>query len=120
MPIDPELLPDFDAPTLEKLSGHNREKQIYFTDIFKASTQADLEKIAIALDVPDLDEASEIAHRIKGSARTIGALRLGELGFVLEKLRRSGDIEKARETLERMKASFQEACTAIERLFTAS
>ncbi|WP_051071628.1 response regulator [Azoarcus sp. KH32C] len=119
-PIDPELLPDFDPATLEKLSGHNRQKQIYFADIFRTSTQSDLEKIAVALDVRDFDEASEIAHRIKGSARTIGALRLGELSFVMEKLRRSGDIDSARGTLERMKATFHEVSTAIERLFTAS
>ncbi|HJV25635.1 MAG TPA: response regulator [Aromatoleum sp.] len=112
-PIDPELLPNFDRPTLEKLSGHNREKQVYFADIFKTSTQSDLEKIEIALDARDFDEASLIAHRIKGSARTIGALRLGELSFVMERMRRSNDIEKARETLERMKATFQETCAEL-------
>jgi len=72
------------------------------------------------LDARNLDEASEIAHRIKGSARNIGALRLGELGFVMEKLRRSDDFENARETLQRMKATFQEASAEIERLFIAS
>jgi signal transduction histidine kinase/CheY-like chemotaxis protein len=53
-----------------------------------------LDEIAAAEDEPV--RLAELAHKLKGAARTAGALRLGDLAEVLEKSGRATDVEALR------------------------
>jgi PAS domain S-box-containing protein len=58
-------------------------------------TPALIEGLSAAVDDADVEKLSGVAHSLKGSSLTIGALRLGELAIQLESLGRSESCEGA-------------------------
>jgi HPt (histidine-containing phosphotransfer) domain-containing protein len=58
---------------------------------FRTDSSSYLEQIALAVDQSRYADAAEVAHKFKSSARTVGAMRLGDLCEHLEKAGRNGD-----------------------------
>jgi CheY-like chemotaxis protein/HPt (histidine-containing phosphotransfer) domain-containing protein len=86
---------DSDVPTLElatlhELVGHDpaiiRDLLQEFLDAMRAASRA----MNAALEAHDLPGIAAIAHRLKSSARSVGALRLGDLCAELENASRIG------------------------------
>ncbi|UOD31459.1 ABC transporter substrate-binding protein [Massilia violaceinigra] len=82
---DPEVI---DLTVLAKLLSYNQDKVRKFAFKFLQTTQAGFEEMETALAAGDIARVRELGHRIKSSARTVGAMGMGELCLRLENLPR--------------------------------
>ncbi|MBE3023961.1 PAS domain-containing sensor histidine kinase [Janthinobacterium sp. BJB1] len=80
---DPQVI---DLSILAKLLGYNPQKVRKFAFKFLQTTQDGFADIDAALARGDVGQVRELGHRIKSSARTVGALGLAELCHSLETL----------------------------------
>ncbi|MBG6219679.1 MULTISPECIES: PAS domain-containing hybrid sensor histidine kinase/response regulator [unclassified Janthinobacterium] len=80
---DPQVI---DLSILAKLLGYNPEKVRKFAFKFLQTTQDGFDDIDAALARGDVHQVRELGHRIKSSARTVGAMGLAELCHNLETL----------------------------------
>jgi two-component system, sensor histidine kinase and response regulator len=77
-------------------------------------TKGELEK---ALETGDLKESERLAHGLKGAAAHIGAGRVSEAAFQLEKLARTGAHEQARNQWESVKGETERLVNEMDFLF---
>ena len=82
IPIEPSI----DLNVLAKLVGNSAEKIGKFALKFLDSAKRTLDEILEAQAAQNLTALSAYGHRLKSSARTVGALQFGELCHQLEKL----------------------------------
>ncbi|OYO30993.1 PAS domain S-box protein [Janthinobacterium sp. PC23-8] len=80
---DPQVI---DLSILAKLLGYNPQKVRKFAFKFLQTTQDGFADIDAALARGDVAQVRELGHRIKSSARTVGALGMSELCHQLENL----------------------------------
>ncbi|NHZ80489.1 PAS domain S-box protein [Massilia sp. CCM 8695] len=80
---DPEVI---DLTVLAKLLSYNQDKVRKFAFKFLQTTQAGFDEMETALAAGDIGRVRELGHRIKSSARTVGAMGMGELCLRLENL----------------------------------
>ncbi|MES2296492.1 MAG: PAS domain S-box protein [Pseudomonadota bacterium] len=80
---DPEVV---DLTVLAKLLGYNPDKVRKFAFKFLETTQEGFTEIDHALAAGDIDAIRELGHRIKSSARTVGAMGIADLCLRLEEL----------------------------------
>ena len=71
--------PVWDADTLGKMIGDNPEMQQTLLRKFLQNAQRQVQQIGTAALAHDTRQIADIAHKLKSSARTVGALALGEL-----------------------------------------
>ncbi|HEU4815220.1 PAS domain S-box protein [Janthinobacterium sp.] len=99
---DPQVI---DLSILAKLLGYNPEKVRKFAFKFLQTTQDGFGDIDAALARGDVHQVRELGHRIKSSARTVGALGLAELCHDLETLapgEAADEAERARHIVARL------------------
>ena len=99
---DPQVI---DLSILAKLLGYNPEKVRKFAFKFLQTTQDGFGDIDAALARGDVHQVRELGHRIKSSARTVGALGLAELCHSLETLapgEAADEAERARRIVARL------------------
>ena len=89
---DPQVI---DLSILAKLLGYNPQKVRKFAFKFLQTTQDGFADIDAALARGDVGQVRELGHRIKSSARTVGALGLAELCHSLETLAPGPPAEEA-------------------------
>lgn len=77
-----------DLRVLQALVGNDPELIQDFVQDFRASAGRLAAELAVACRAPQPAEAADIAHKLKSSARSMGALRLGEL---CESIESAGD-----------------------------
>jgi PAS domain S-box-containing protein len=94
----------FDVAALAQTFSGSLEKMRKFSALFLVSAREGLAEIDAALAAADLAQLSELGHRIKSSARAIGAMRFGELCLALEHIQRDGDLSRARALAAEMHA----------------
>ena len=101
--------PALDASTLDALTGGDARETRLLLDDFLASTAQDQAELDAAVAAGDLAALTRQAHKIKGAARIVGALELGES---------AGQLEAAGRGEERMAIAplAADVATAIERL----
>jgi two-component system sensor histidine kinase/response regulator len=80
---DPAII---DLSILAKLLSYNQDKVRKFAFKFLETTQDGFNDIDTALRAGDIARVRELGHRIKSSARTVGAIGLAELCLQLEAL----------------------------------
>ncbi|CAN7580240.1 PAS domain S-box protein [Pseudoduganella sp. LjRoot289] len=80
---DPAVI---DLSILAQLLGYNPQKIRKFAFKFLQTTQAGFDEIDAALAQGDVARVRELGHRIKSSARTVGAIGMAELCHALEHL----------------------------------
>ena len=83
--------PPFDEQVLHSLTGGNPGDLHALLDDYLASTREDLAGLEIARAAGDLPTLARQAHKLKGAARTVGALELAEAAERLEVAAREGD-----------------------------
>jgi PAS domain S-box-containing protein len=84
---DPAVI---DLSILAQLLGYNPQKIRKFAFKFLQTTQDGFDEIDSALARGDVARVRELGHRIKSSARTVGALGLAEICLALEQLPQDG------------------------------
>jgi CheY-like chemotaxis protein/HPt (histidine-containing phosphotransfer) domain-containing protein len=82
-----------DISVLEGLVGNEPEIVQEFLHDFRASSGRIAGELRSACEAGDPQAAGAAAHKLKSSARSVGALELGELSARMEQAGKAGDIE---------------------------
>lgn len=93
---------NIDLSILAKLVGNSPEKVGKFALKFLDSAKRSMQEIDHARQEQSLAALGALGHRLKSSARTVGALHFGELCHQLEKLQHTGSLEQADELIQQL------------------
>ncbi|MBB3221474.1 CHASE domain-containing protein [Pseudoduganella umbonata] len=92
VPAEPPL---FDLSVLGQTFGNRPDKMRKYAVMFLTSARDGLVEIETALTAGDMKRLAELGHRIKSSARAVGALAFAELCIALERLKPQQDTAAA-------------------------
>ncbi|MDP2169370.1 MAG: response regulator [Rhodocyclaceae bacterium] len=98
-----------DVSVLEQLVGDDPAVIDKFLRSFRASALGIASEITIAIDAGQSAQAAALAHKLKSSARSFGALALGELCAAMEQAGKAGQ----RETLNDLRPRFAAELHAV-------
>ncbi len=87
-------LPIFDPIQAKRIAIGNINILHKIIDIFTQDTPNQLQKLQIALEANNQKDVERLAHSLKGSARSVGASRLGEVAFDAETFAKQGDLNQ--------------------------
>jgi PAS domain S-box-containing protein len=93
-----------DMAVLSDTFGGNPDKMRKYAFMFLETAREGLLEIDRALAAGEVGRAAAVAHRIKSSARTVGALGFGDVCADLESQRERGAIAQARSLAARLRA----------------
>ncbi|MYM39295.1 CHASE domain-containing protein [Duganella qianjiadongensis] len=96
--------PMFDLTVLAQTFGHRGDKMHKFALLFLDAARDGLGELDAALAQNDSAQLAELGHRIKSSARAVGAMRFGALCLELEQLRHQADLVLARQLVQQLHA----------------
>ena len=96
---DPAII---DLSVLAQLLGYHPHKIRKFAFKFLQTTDAGFTEMEDALAAGELQKVRELGHRIKSSARAVGALGMAELCLQLEQLPATADSASARHLLDQL------------------
>jgi CheY-like chemotaxis protein len=105
----------FDLAALAATLGANRDKMRKYAFLFVDTARQGLAEIDVALACGDLERAAAVAHRIKSSARAVGANSFGAVCTDLELQQQRGALAQARALAARLRGLH----ARIERQVTA-
>ena len=104
-PPAPAQLPALlDLEVLSDTFGGNPDKMRKYAFMFLETAREGLLEIDRALAAGEVERAAGVAHRIKSSARTVGAMGFGEVCADLENQRDRASIAQARSLAARLRA----------------
>ena len=96
-----------DRSVVSGMFGDNRATVERVLERFRTAGAQLLENLAVATDDPP--RLTELAHQLKGAARSAGAARLGELAEALEKSGRPNDLAALQEEWRKVMAELSPA-----------
>ncbi len=108
---------DFDRVDLTEFSrqfGNDMQKSIKFARKFVEVARRGLDEIDTALASQDLAIAGAIGHRIKSSAKTVGAMHFAGQCQSLEQFKSGGNVDDATKLLSEMQSHLKEIETQLE------
>jgi HPt (histidine-containing phosphotransfer) domain-containing protein len=73
-----------DAARLRDLQADYGDLAEQLLELFETTAATTLAELRAALDAADCDETRRLAHRLKGSARNVGATGMADLAAALE------------------------------------
>ncbi len=111
---DPSLI---DLSVLSKTVGNKPDKIRKYVLMFLDLAQKTMVEIETALEHGDITKLSALGHRTKSSARTVGAMSLGELCQALEQLKDGEDIGQAGDIVVRMRMLLEQIAEKINTEF---
>jgi len=94
----------FDVAALAQTFGGKPDKMRKYALLFLQSARDGMKEVDAALADEDLEQLSELGHRIKSSARAVGAMQFGNLCLALENGRNDDDMSNARQLTQQMHA----------------
>jgi PAS domain S-box-containing protein len=115
-PSDPAEQGDYaiwNAATLTVFVGDNPATQKRLLDQFLMGAQQQVTQMLAAVAADDTSQLAHIAHTLKSAARSVGALRLGELCHALEAAGRAGDATQCRHLSAELETGFAAVRIAI-------
>ncbi|HUX90058.1 MAG TPA: ATP-binding protein [Gallionellaceae bacterium] len=107
----------WDAGTLTRMVGDHPEMHRRLLDKFLPGAEEQVAAIMSAVAAGDMDVVVGVAHKMKSAARTVGALRLGQLCQELESAGRADDIDTINSRTAALEAAFQDAAGLIKSSF---
>jgi HPt (histidine-containing phosphotransfer) domain-containing protein len=99
-------LPIWSPATLTGLVGDNPAMHRRLLEKFLTNAEKQVAAIIAAAGSDDCTALADVAHPLKSSARSVGALRLGELCQRLETAGRAGDVSTCRSLTDGLAAAF--------------
>jgi HPt (histidine-containing phosphotransfer) domain-containing protein len=111
---DPSII---DLSILSEVLGNQPDKIRKYVMMFLDLTQKAIIEIEVALAHGDMATLSDLGHRTKSSARTVGAMGFGELCQALEQLKDGGDTEQARDIAVQMQTLLVQISESINKKF---
>ncbi len=100
-----------DRHVLGQVAESAEEERLILVD-FLHQTRLDLQALAAALDAGEGAAVAQQAHRLKGAARMVGAIRLATCAARMEDAARRRDFHEARARLAEMEADLAELLTS--------
>jgi CheY-like chemotaxis protein len=104
----------FDPSVMGRLFGKDRKSIARVLGTFIDSARDIEREIAAAASEGDTATLAGAAHKLKGAARTAGAMPLGDIAANLEQAARAGDLERCRTALGPLAAARRRTVAAIE------
>jgi HPt (histidine-containing phosphotransfer) domain-containing protein len=83
---------------------------------FRAETQKDIDHLESAIAARDSAAVTSLAHRLKGSAATVGAESLKFQAAQIEGLGRRGELQQASDQMSGLHVEFERLCTFMQEL----
>ncbi len=114
---DPILPLDFEQLRDSTLDDAEFGREL--TAVFIRQGEEQLAAMAIALAEPDAGALRALAHRLKGGALAMGALRVCAEAAALEEAAERGALDTARSRLGGVRSAFQEVRTMLQAHFEA-
>ena len=119
MLLFPDSLPavlDMSVMTTIRALGSPGEPDVYteVAQLFLADVPVHLEALRVAIAAGRPEQVERIAHRLRGGALEMGALRMAPLCAALEQSARAGCLQQAEDKLESLHQEFALARTALE------
>ncbi|MEO8523967.1 MAG: ATP-binding protein [Caldimonas sp.] len=99
-----------DVSVLKSLVGDDEDTVREFLSEFLRSARSHVSEILAACDAGDVALVGSVAHKLKGSSRSVGAIALGDLCAELENFSRSG----GRTELAERRIQLEQAMRAVE------
>jgi PAS domain S-box-containing protein len=95
----PEELPIFDPSQAKRIAIGKLKILKKILNKFTEDTPKQFQKLQASLEMGSQKETERLAHALKGSARSVGASRLGEIAFIAETNAKQGDLEQVEQLL---------------------
>lgn len=111
---DTDALPVWDANALARRMGNRPTVRRRLLETFLSEAQKQIATLLQAISEEDLETAHTVAHALKSSSRTIGAMQFGELCFALELAGKAGDGPTSKALAERLNQTFAAAADKIK------
>ncbi len=108
VPVSPTELLRFDKDQARRISLGNLKILQKVIDKFAQDTPLQLQKLQEAWHHEEYHQIERLAHSIKGSARSIGALRLGELAFQMETIVKQENLTQIEMLTKQLQEEFQQ------------
>ncbi|MCP4645477.1 MAG: response regulator [bacterium] len=83
------------------------------TGVFLDNVPAEVEQLRLAVEAGDAKETRRLAHAIKGTAATIGGLRVNQIAFRVEALAEKGDVQEAATVFQALLPEFDRLIEAL-------
>jgi HPt (histidine-containing phosphotransfer) domain-containing protein len=106
----PSSAPPVDVNVLKALIGDDDAMIREFLHDFRLSAEKIAAELRAACAAGDAAAAGALAHKLKSSSRSVGALALGELCAAMEKAGKAGDAE----TLAALLPKFEQELAGVE------
>jgi CheY-like chemotaxis protein/HPt (histidine-containing phosphotransfer) domain-containing protein len=112
---------DIEPNALGNILGTKDHKVLaeYYTSFLETNAST-VEQIQTAFNANDLSEVSRLAHKLKSSARTIGANRLGDCCQALEEAGKKGNTQSVAQQMEPLPILFNGVKKWIEHSYAAA
>ena len=117
-PLGEDPAPDsgvFDVVVLKNLVGDDSKVVSEFLSHFRAASTRSAAEMRVASAAADIRQVGAIAHKLKSSSRSIGALALGDLCAELENACRSGQRENVLQGMVEFEDALLEVHVRIDR-----
>ena len=119
-PAEPEIDPEiFELQRFRETFGTLDAESLGFLRQFLASVPGTLASLDAALQGGDAAEARHVAHALKGSARSIGAARLGQIAADVQDMLDAGDADSAEMLASVLAPTYDELADALAPLMSA-
>jgi HPt (histidine-containing phosphotransfer) domain-containing protein len=105
-----------DVSVLESLVGKDPAVISEFLHDFRVSSARTAMDLRAACEASQPAPAAAAAHKLKSSARSVGALALGELCDSMEQAGKAGDMEALKELLPRFELELSSVSNYIDSL----
>lgn len=119
IPANLDEAPVLDTEPLRRIIGDDPVREAGFVRAFVSQAQTGGEEIAAAILAGDAAALVTIGHRLKSTARGVGAMALGELSAAVEQAGHSGDLGEASDLLPRFDEQLIALRAAADRRFVA-
>ena len=84
--------------------------------VFQAEAQKDIDSLEAALNARDIAKVATLAHRLKGSAATIGADSVGTEAAQIERFGQQGNLQLVQDHLSNLRQEFESFCDYVSGL----
>lgn len=111
-----ESYPVFDCLALERILGiSDKSVLIDFFEVFLSFTQDSWQDIEKASREKDFRKVSHLAHSLKASSHSVGALRLARAFTELELIAKSGDLTECLDATGNTAIVYRDTLSAIDK-----
>jgi signal transduction histidine kinase/CheY-like chemotaxis protein len=103
----------WDAAALVRMVGNNPATHVRLRDKYRATASETVAAMQVAAASAQWAQAADLAHKLKSSSRSVGAMRLGGLCEALERAGRSGDTASCSALAQAVQLSFAEVLVCM-------